>query len=306
MLLDKLNLNHLRIFEAVHRLGGMTQAAQALHLTQSGISQHIKALEDMLETKLFDRVHQRLIPTSSAKILYERCTLGLQTIEQALLELKGLSKEHAGTITLGVPIEFGNNIVIPLLSKFSRKHPLVKFKIRMGFASAIAEELLKGDMDFAFVDDYRMDKRISTERVFDETLELCISEELLKNYPTPKLSSDWFEQLGYVEYQVGEPVLRMWFNHHLGPREGRRIGLNVKATVMDVQGIARFISHGAGAGVLPKYLADQMDKTPGPQKIYRFKGCGKPMINRISLATLHERTQSSAAAAVQDFLKENL
>jgi len=64
LLIDQLNLNHLRVFECVYRTGSMTAAAKELHLTQSGVSQHIKSLEDVLNFKLFDRIQQRLVPTS--------------------------------------------------------------------------------------------------------------------------------------------------------------------------------------------------------------------------------------------------
>ena len=56
MLIDQLNLNQLRIFESVYRTQSMTQAAVELGLTQSGVSQHIRALEDVLGLSLFDRI----------------------------------------------------------------------------------------------------------------------------------------------------------------------------------------------------------------------------------------------------------
>ena len=46
----------------------------------------------------------------------------------------------------------------------------------MEFASTLNEILLKGSLDFAFVDSFRMDRRIQTDPVYDEVLELCIEE----------------------------------------------------------------------------------------------------------------------------------
>jgi DNA-binding transcriptional LysR family regulator len=304
MLLDQVNLNHFRVFECVFRTGSMTTAARELHLTQSGVSQHVKSLEEMIGCRLFDRIKQRLVPTEAARTFYDHCQAGLQKIEDGLLQLKGQGKELRGSVTLGVPIEFGNNLIVPLLSRFSRKHPLVRFRLRMGFASAMNEELLKGAMDFAFVDDFRMDKRVATEKVYDEVLDLFVAEALLKRFGPPKLLSSYFETLDYVEYAEGEPVLRLWFSHHLGEKDGKHIRLRVKATVMDVQGVARFILSEAGAGVLPSYLAHQLASDGAP--LYRFKGCGKPLVNRISVASLRDRTQGPAAAALFRFLKDEL
>ncbi len=66
MILDNLNLNHLRLFESVYRSENMTKAAEELHLTQSGVSQHMKSLEEAVGVKLFDRVRQSLIPSKAA------------------------------------------------------------------------------------------------------------------------------------------------------------------------------------------------------------------------------------------------
>jgi DNA-binding transcriptional LysR family regulator len=302
MLLDHVNLNQFRVFETVLRTGSMTAAARELHLTQPGVSQHVKTLEDALGVRLFDRLKGRLVPTPSARALYLRCSKALGEIEEGLAEAKGQHKELKGLVTLGMPIEFGNNLVVPLLARFSRKHPLVKFKLRLGWASEINTELLKGAMDFAFVDDYAMDRRVKTEPVFDEQLELCVSR---KSAPSKEaLSTQFFESLDYVEYAEGEPLLRMWFAHHLGPKAAKDIRLNVKAMVMDVQGVARFITSGAGAGVLPSYLAKKAENDG--EGLHRFKGCGKPVINRISVAFLKEATPSPASSALRKYLKESL
>ncbi len=72
MIIDHINLNYLRVFECVFRTGSMTTAAQELHLTQSGVSQHIRSLEDVLGIRLFDRIKKKLIPTTTADILFKR------------------------------------------------------------------------------------------------------------------------------------------------------------------------------------------------------------------------------------------
>src|SRR5262245_56732646 len=131
MFIDNINLNHLRVFECVYRTKSMTQASQELHLTQSGVSQHIKAFEDSLGTRLFDRIKQKLVPTSQANQLYKRCRDSLFGIERTLSEIKGAEKQLIGTVKIGMPIEFGNNLIVPLLAKFGREHPLVRFRLTL-------------------------------------------------------------------------------------------------------------------------------------------------------------------------------
>ncbi|MEQ1875957.1 MAG: LysR family transcriptional regulator [Bdellovibrionia bacterium] len=301
MIFNDLNLNHLRIFESVFRHKSMTEAAKELHLTQSGVSQHMTSLEEALGFRLFDRVKQRLIPTSIGQNLYDAWTVNFKKIEEALWEMKGDDKVLKGVVSFGVPVEFGNNMILPLVAQFARKNPLVKYKIRLEFASVLNEMLLGGKIDFAFIDEFKMDPSIKVKKVFDEILELCMLEDLLKEKGSPRHTSKFYETLDYVEYEEGEPILKMWFQHHLGEP---KLKLNVKAHVADAQSNSRLILSGVGAGVLPGHLVSRLEKDG--HSIHTFKGSGKPLKNTISLAYVDGRTQSPAASALLDSLVTSL
>jgi DNA-binding transcriptional LysR family regulator len=303
MFLNKINLNQLRIFETVYRTKSMTVAAHELHLTQSGVSQHMKALEDALGVRLFDRIKQRLVPTAAAATLFAKCTASFEEIERALAKISGKEAELSGTVMLGMPIEFGNNIILPMLARFSERHPQVRYELRLGFASEMNDLLIRGEADFAFIDNFTVDRRITTDPVFDEILDLCIHPELLKKFgPEPtREQKKYFEKMPYVEYQRGSPVIRMWFAHHLGTRH---LEIDTVTTVMDVQAIAQLIRLKTGAGVLPHHLVSKL-KDEG-HEIHSFRGCGKPVKNEISVAYLRERSHTSAAKELLNFLKAEL
>ncbi|MCC7439997.1 MAG: LysR family transcriptional regulator [Bdellovibrionales bacterium] len=300
-MIDKLNLNHLRVFEAVYRSKSMTEAARELHLTQSGVSQHMKTLEGALDLTLFDRINQRLVPTSAAALLFEECSQGLQRIEHALWRLKGADKELSGTVSVGMPNEFGMNVVMPIVAAFGRKHPRVQVRFTLDFASVMNDRLISGDLDFAFVDEYGMDRRVATESVYDETVSLCGSPAYIGEHQPAKHQRKYYESLDYIEYQSGEPVLRLWFAHHLGDRA---LSLSVRAQVMEAQGVARLVLAGLGVGVLPGHLLMKLQREG--HELAVLKGCGKPLRNSISLAFLKDRTQSPAAAALLQELRQEI
>lgn len=301
MLLHTLNLNQLRVFECVYRTRSMTRAASELHLTQSGVSQHIKAFEEILQVRLFDRIGKRLVPTTLATRFFHQSVEGLKIIEEGIQKIQGNTHHLSGPIQIGMPIEFGNNLILPLLSEFSKKHPSVYFKIELGFASTMNTALLDGNLDFAFVDNFVMNNRIITQKVYDEILDLCIAPSLLKKKKSVRQNRAFFESLHYVDYQENEPLLRMWFAHHL---KNKNINLNMRAVVMDVQGIARLIHCGVGAGVLPHHLVLSWKKQG--RKLHRFEGCGEPLKNIIRVAMLQGRTHSPQAMAALEWLKTNL
>jgi DNA-binding transcriptional LysR family regulator len=297
MLIDQINLNQLRVFESVYRTKSMTHAARELHLTQSGVSQHIKALEDVLELKLFDRIKQKLVPTPSARELYKHTAKSFEDIEAILSKLKKTDKELSGIVSIGMPIEFGNNIVLPLLNAFQQKHPKVRFKIKQGFPFEMNHLLLAGDLDFAFVDSFAMDKGILTEPVYDEILELCVSKKLSVSTKA-QADFEFYEKLTYVDYQEEQSILSLWMKHHTGHKGAE---LDVRFHVMDAQAIAKLIMLGAGAGVLPGHLIQRLSQTDDDLQV--LKGSGKPLMNTISLANLEDKTLNQAARTILDTLK---
>lgn len=289
MIIDGINLNQLRVFECVYRTGSTTRAAQELHLTQSGVSQHIKTLESTLGMELFNRMNKKLIPTSTATLLYNETRKGLFGIEQLLREIKGDKRELRGTVSVGMPAEFGNNCLLTSISSFCRKYPKVRFKITYGLASELNDLLLNGRLDYAFVDEFSLDRRIGTKPVYEEILSLYASVSYIKRKKGFSENSKNLETLDYIAYLEGEPVLRMWFEHHY---RNRSIELNTRASGMDVQGVSNLIMSDLGAGILPDHHASKLGKS---RKLHRFNGSGRPLKNKISIAYLPERTQSIAS-----------
>jgi DNA-binding transcriptional LysR family regulator len=304
MFLDSINIHSLRVFEAVYRHSNMTKAAEELHMTQSGVSQHIKNLEDNLGVVLFERIKQRPIPTSVASELARACLRHLHGLNRDLLSLTGHEEEVRGPVHVGLPLEFGNNLVLPLLARIGRQYPLVSFVIKYGHASEMNGLLLQGKLDFAFIDNYQVDRPLVTKRVRDEILCLCCSQDYfnhaIKSASSVKNNEKFYATLDFVDYIEGAPVLNLWFEHHLK----KSIDINVRASLMDVQGIGRIISEGLGAGILPLHVIERMQAQG--KELYIFAGRGTPLLNTISVVYLDGRHQSRAATVVQDLLLAEL
>ena len=301
MFIDSLNLNQVRIFECVYRTQSMTAAARELHLTQSGVSQHIRAFEDMLGAKLFDRINQRVVPTASASVLYENCKKSLTGLEEAFSELQAEKNQLAGRVHVGMPTEFGYNVVIPSVAKFADKYPGVRFHFRLGYGAEMNALLLRGEIDFAFVDEFAMDKKVKTAPVYEEVLELASTPEFAKKAGGAVQNRDYFESLRYVDFSKDEQILRRWFSHHFGDVEWR---LPVRSTIEDSQGVARLVLASVGAGILPGHLVRKLDKEG--TKLHVFKGKGGPLKNTISIAQLKERSHTRSVVTALEFLTKEI
>jgi len=259
----------------------MSDAAAKLHLTQSGVSQHIKALEGELGFPLFERVNKKLFPTHNASLLYTRGKRGVMEVEQALLEVRKGNEVAEGVVRVGLPVEFGNNVIIPGLSKIGLKHPGIDFEITLDFATVLSGMVLRGELHFALIDRFRVDPSLKIEPVADETLLLCGLKSYVRKFGPVKINKAYFSRLEYVAYKEGEPIVRSWFRHHL---HRHNIEIRVRARVFDVQGIARFIREGLGVGVLPHPVVERLQREG--VDLHVFEGKRAPLKNEICMISL--------------------
>jgi DNA-binding transcriptional LysR family regulator len=155
-----INLDQLRIFQAVAQTGSFTRAAVAVHLTQPGISKHIKQMEDYFATVLFDRAGRRATLTEAGSILYE-ATQGVMAIidvaEQRIDELKGL---HGGRLRLGTSFPIGVYLLPPVLARFRNKYPAIDVTLDILLSGTIGPKLLANEIDLGLVSYEPRDPRL--------------------------------------------------------------------------------------------------------------------------------------------------
>ncbi len=299
-ILDQVNLNHLRVFGAVYKTGSMTKAANTLHLTQSGVSQHIKNLEQILDVALFDRIKQKLVPTIAGKQLYLESSETLDQIGRALQRIVSKSGDLEGDVCVGMPADFGFNVVIPLLGLFVGLYPKINIKVKLDLAHVMNEKILSGEVDIAFVDGYEVHKQIDHEYVYDQPLLLCYNEKIVGdiNNKDIKFDRSFFESLDYVLYEDDAPILKQYFLHHY---QFKKMNFKKRAVVADVIGVEKFIELGGCFGVLPKH-----NKLFSDENIKIFKAPGEELCNKISLAYLSGRTQNAAVDLLKKWLQNEI
>ena len=76
-----INLEWYRTFKAIYKTGTLTGAAEALYISQPGVSLHLSSLEAYVGYKLFDRTSRKMIPTERAKVLFNAINEPLTKLE---------------------------------------------------------------------------------------------------------------------------------------------------------------------------------------------------------------------------------
>jgi LysR family transcriptional regulator for bpeEF and oprC len=123
------DLRTLAIFVKVAEKRSFVRAATDLGITQSGVSNAIKRLEDQLGTLLLVRTTRRVGLTEDGAAFFERCRQALAAIDEAELVLKRAQIKPSGTLRIDVPLSLGRIKLVPLLRAFQEAYPDVRLRI---------------------------------------------------------------------------------------------------------------------------------------------------------------------------------
>lgn len=140
----------LRTFVTVAEQGHLTKAAALLHVSQPAVSGQIKALEDQLELKLFERGPSgvRLTKAGEALLPHAKAVVGQAAeFRKAAKQLEGhlTGKARVGTILDPGIIRLG-----PLVSTLLERHPWLDLRLQHGISTWAAESVSNGALDGAF------------------------------------------------------------------------------------------------------------------------------------------------------------
>ncbi|HOX23799.1 MAG TPA: LysR family transcriptional regulator, partial [Elusimicrobiales bacterium] len=139
-----IDLNRLKAFHAIYRLGSVSEAARRLYVTQSAASQSLARLEKELGAALFSRAGKKLVPFPSAHALFSLCDPFLQSLEQGLAGLEKRRLSPAGVLRIGAPVEFGSRQLVGLCADFRKRYPDVSFALKLGHTAELLPELAAG------------------------------------------------------------------------------------------------------------------------------------------------------------------
>lgn len=143
-------LDELRAFEAVARLGTVAAAARELFRTQPSISARIASLESSWSTRLFDRRPRGMALTPEGRHLLGRAQAVLEAAA-ALDRDAGLPVAEDSTVRLGSGDALSRALVPRALKRLLAERPGVRVRVREGSATRLEAELREGAIDVALL-----------------------------------------------------------------------------------------------------------------------------------------------------------
>ena len=100
-----MQLESLKMFVDVVETGSFSRAAQLNHVTQSAVSQQIRALETRYDQRLLSRSARQVTPTPAGERLFRGCKEILSRFTEVEAEIREQATEISGSATVGRGVE---------------------------------------------------------------------------------------------------------------------------------------------------------------------------------------------------------
>jgi DNA-binding transcriptional LysR family regulator len=140
----------LRVLEAVARHGSMNRAAVELNMVQSNVTARIRALEEQVGTRLFDRSRRGVMLTAAGQRLLPYVT----RLSALLKEAQEAARDNGtprGTVRIGALETTAAFRLPPILTAYTQAYPEVALVVTTGTSCSLVEDILAHRLDGAFV-----------------------------------------------------------------------------------------------------------------------------------------------------------
>lgn len=146
-----IKLDQYKIFYVTAKSGSFSEAAKALYITQSAISQQIRSLEKELGVVLFERGRKGAKLTPQGELLFGFAKRAIEEIDSAETLFTRMKTLEAGNLRIVAGDTIIRHYLLDKIERFHKDYPEVKIEIINRVTEESLSSLLSGDSDVAFV-----------------------------------------------------------------------------------------------------------------------------------------------------------
>jgi DNA-binding transcriptional LysR family regulator len=241
----------LVVFRKVAEHLGFRKAAEELYLTQPAVSLQIKALEEDLGVRLFDRTGTRVQLTPAGQILLGYARQASSLLVQAEQEISALSGDHAGHLALGASTTIAQYVLPRILGEFQNQFPRVHSTLISGNTERIVEAVERGRIALGLIEGPARSREVKTEPFLSDTLVLIVStaHELAER---TSLSRADLQKTSLLMRERGSGTRRV-IELALEKHGIRRSSLNITMELDSSEAIKSAVEAGLGVGFISNW-----------------------------------------------------
>ena len=182
----EVNLETYKTFYYVCKFKNLTRTAEMLYVSQPAITKQVKKLENILGKELIIRTTKGIELTQEGEILYQNIKPNIES----LMEIENNFSDKINNYEITIRIIAGHTTIKTLLlkamSKFTQKHPKVKFKISTCPAYEAVKKIRNGEADFTILSINKIPDNyndIIIKKLCDTQDILVVSKEMKRFFP---------------------------------------------------------------------------------------------------------------------------
>ena len=162
----------LKVFRTVAQHLSFRKAAEQLFLTQPAVTLQIKALEDDLGVRLFERAPKGVSLTPQGSLLLRYAREAADLVAEAEKELASKDGQMSGEFAIGVSTTIAQYVLPRLIGAFLAEHPRVQLSLHSGNTEEIVQLLLGGKAAIGLIEGPARHREVRTEPFMEDELVL--------------------------------------------------------------------------------------------------------------------------------------
>jgi DNA-binding transcriptional LysR family regulator len=208
------DLRQLEVFRKVVDLKSFSKAADAVFLAQASVSERISTLENMVGTRLLDRLGREVVPTKAGELLYKHAVLLLEMKRTASLEMEDFLGVKRGDIRLGGSTIPGEYILPKVIGRFCLEYPSLSVTLTVGDTGDIQSRVLAGHLELGVVGSKGSEQRLIQHELWTDELVLAVPANhrwaAKREIPVDALSEEpfIFRESGSGTFKILDAYLR--------------------------------------------------------------------------------------------------
>jgi LysR family transcriptional regulator, low CO2-responsive transcriptional regulator len=242
----------LRAFAALARTGSFTIAAKELFLSQSAVSHSMKALENDVGCRLFDRVGKKVLLTQAGESLLHHTDKILQEMASARAGLQQLGKWGVGRLRIGASPTACQYIVPAVLREFKESFPKCMIAIEPGDTLDAIESVRHNKTDLAITLEPRNEDQFEFHPLFTDELTFLVAAM----HPWARdghVVRQEISKQSYVLYNKNSYTFRMVQDYF----RAEDMVLNTVIELGSMEAIKELVKLGLGVGILAPWIAQK-------------------------------------------------
>ncbi|NOH78181.1 LysR family transcriptional regulator [Vibrio sp. RE86] len=293
-----LNPTWLKTFTTLIDTGHFTKTADKLFMTQPGVSQHIKKLEQACGHALIERHKKSFEITEAGKTVYDYAKESESHQAKMLLSLNQ-DDPCSGSVSLSCSGSLAL-LLYPHLLDLQCKCPKLITHLEAAPHHKILAEIISGDVDLGIVTHEPSDPRVDSEQFGQEPL--CLM--LPKSKVTKALTEEQLKEIGLIRHPDAEHYLTLYFSR-CGEKALESININqlpIKGYINQLSQILLPVAKGHGFTILPK---SALETFPLKDEIAIYQPKTE-VIETLFLLTKRHRSMPARFETVKALIKEKM